>query len=582
VGADRALRRLDAAAQRAERAGDVGAFINLAHTRYRLARKAGGASDLASLVADTRAAADRLRGRFRSRGGRLWAAQQLDATLADFLADDLAEGELDPGTFRDVETLKARVLLDALQDTRTGEGAFAVPSDEANRLETALMRFAAPAADQDDVMWSELRLASLLPIGGPWEEGERLAQLGSLEAEYAGLGLPCPKIADVAPLARVQQALASNEAIVEYVVARRGGHPLQDVWALVITNQSARVAHVAAEESFATADFVGSVGTDARAPIDFTPLGGLVVQARVAARNGDESTAAARLADLSRLLLHPLFEQGLLSTAHERLVLVPHRVLHYVPYGALSGVDGRALVEDFAVTFAPSATVWEHVRSRARPPASRFVGVANPRLDYTKLPPLDESMQELEAIVRRLPIACETRVAGEATESFLRTSSAGAGVVHIATHGDFPEDDALDMQRILLAADAVHDGPLRAEELRRLDLSETRILVLSVCNGGIYRFGPGDEPYGLVPAALEAGAENVIGTLWPIEDDIGRLFMKELYRDLLEAGPAEALRRTALQFRDDGALIRQWSAFRVVGSGNAFESVAPVAADPPS
>ena len=330
-------------------------------------------------------------------------------------------------------------------------------------------------------------------------EPERLPQLSRLEAEYSRLGLSAPPIAEVATLDQVQQALAPDEALVEYVVARRGVNPLQEVWALVITDKSARVAHVAAEESFATADFVGSVGTDARAPIDFTPLGGLVVQARVAARNGDESTAAARLEDLSRLLLHPLFEQGLLSTPHERVVLVPHRVLHYVPYGALSGLDGRALVEDFAVTFAPSATVWEHVRSRARPPASRFVGVANPRLDYTKLPPLDESIQELEAIVRRLPIACETRVAGEATESFLRSSSPGAGIVHIATHGDFPEDDALDMQRILLAADAVHDGPLRAEELRRLDLGQTRILVLSVCNGGIYRFGPGDGRTGSSP-----------------------------------------------------------------------------------
>ena len=168
MGADRALRRLDAAVERAERAGDVGSFINLAHTRYRLTQNAGRADDLASLVADTRAAADRLRGRFRSRGGRLWAAQQLDATLADFLADELAEGDLDSGTFRNVETLKARVLLDALQDTGTGGSGFAVPSDEAGGLEAALMRFAAPAADQNDVLWSELRLASLLPIGGPW------------------------------------------------------------------------------------------------------------------------------------------------------------------------------------------------------------------------------------------------------------------------------------------------------------------------------------------------------------------------------------------------------------------------------
>jgi CHAT domain-containing protein len=92
-------------------------------------------------------------------------------------------------------------------------------------------------------------------------------------------------------------------------------------------------------------------------------------------------------------------------------------------------------------------------------------------------------------------------------------------------------------------------------------------LDLNVCNGGLYRFGPGDEPYGMVPAALIAGAENVLGTLWAIDDRIGRSFMTRLYKELLEAGPAAALQAPAAEFREDGAHIREWAGFVNVGAG---------------
>jgi CHAT domain-containing protein len=141
----------------------------------------------------------------------------------------------------------------------------------------------------------------------------------------------------------------------------------------------------------------------------------------------------------------------------------------------------------------------------------------------------------------------------------------------ISTHGEFPEDDALDMQRILLAASSEHDGSLHAEEIRALDLRAARLITLSVCNGSLYRFGPGDEPYGLLPAFLVAGAENVISTFWAIEDDIGRLFMEAFYGHLASGdGPAEALRQSGREFRADGALTRQWSAFSCVGPGRPF------------
>lgn len=128
----------------------------------------------------------------------------------------------------------------------------------------------------------------------------------------------------------------------------------------------------------------------------------------------------------------------------------------------------------------------------------------------------------------------------------------GQGIIHLATHGEFPEADAIDFHRILLAATAGYDGKLDAEEIRRLNLRSARLVVLSICNGGLYRFGPGDEPYGLVPAFLTAGVENVLGALWPIDDKTGRHFTIQFYKHLLQDGPADALRnacRTSIRDR---------------------------------
>ena len=94
-----------------------------------------------------------------------------------------------------------------------------------------------------------------------------------------------------------------------------------------------------------------------------------------------------------------------------------------------------------------------------------------------------------------------------------------------------------------------------------MDFRSAQLVVLSICNGGIYRFGPGDEPYGMISALLTAGARNLVGTLWRIEDIKGRRFMVDFYVHLLECGPAEALRRTACKLIQSEVSLRDWAAF---------------------
>jgi CHAT domain-containing protein len=137
----------------------------------------------------------------------------------------------------------------------------------------------------------------------------------------------------------------------------------------------------------------------------------------------------------------------------------------------------------------------------------------------------------------------------------------------LATHGEFPDESAANAHALWLADEGGHSVALSAADVRTLVLPAARLVVLSICNGGLYRIGPSDEPYGLMPAFLEAGASNVLGTLWALDDQFGRDFMIEFYNQLQVHGVAGALRQASIRFINEDEYLRNWSAFVLVGSG---------------
>jgi CHAT domain-containing protein len=156
---------------------------------------------------------------------------------------------------------------------------------------------------------------------------------------------------------------------------------------------------------------------------------------------------------------------------------------------------------------------------------------------------------------------------GKAAPGQRASASAPGGFCPTALARLEPENDAIDFHRILLTPDEQHNGYVTAEDLRLMDFHTTRLLVLNICNGGLYRVGPGDEPYGLIASLLTAGVENIISTLWPIDDEMGHYFMIELYKHLLQVGPAEALRQAYLTFIRDRASLNDWASFLLIGTG---------------
>jgi len=554
-----AIERLAAAEQRAAQLGDINLRIEILFDRYDGERRSGARpAQLQRLRKDAWRRAQDLRNHFRSGAGRIWAAYRTDKLLGTMLHDELEGGAADPALlFGHVESMKARTLFDRLNSGNDKE----LQSAAANTLEAKVLSFEHAKSDDGNGILAEMRLASQLSnfSFSMREDGSRTDAVRALEDLYRGAGAGYQASAGAVALADLQKAIGTNEALIEYVIPP-GPQGVQNLWMLLITRDRIRVARIALGAR-------GRIQFNGEAPIDGSALGDLVITLRTEIRSSEDKSARRRLAALYKLLIDPLAAQGFQPEAFKRLIIVPHSVLHLVPFGALLDTNGKFLISKAEIVVAPSASVWQLLSQRRRAPG-RLVAFANPDLSSLALPALPFADQEGTEIAASTPTA-DVRLfkASQATLSRLVAEAPAAEILHLATHGEFPDESAANAHALWLADEGGKASALKSGDARALNLRAAHLVVLSVCNGGLYRIGPSDEPYGLIPAFLEAGASNVLGTLWPLDDKFGRDFMIEFYRQLPERGVAGALRYASLRFIANDEYLRNWAAFLLVGSG---------------
>ncbi|HWH69238.1 MAG TPA: CHAT domain-containing protein, partial [Candidatus Sulfotelmatobacter sp.] len=68
------------------------------------------------------------------------------------------------------------------------------------------------------------------------------------------------------------------------------------------------------------------------------------------------------------------------------------------------------------------------------------------------------------------------------------------------------------------------------------------LVVLSACQTGIGKIGGGEGVMGLQRGFFQAGAQNLLMTLWPVADSATAKFMEDFYAAVHRSGnPSEAL-----------------------------------------
>lgn len=244
----------------------------------------------------------------------------------------------------------------------------------------------------------------------------------------------------------------------------------------------------------------------------------------------------------------------------DRIVIVPHAILHYLPFAALRSPAGRWLVEDFALSTLPSASVLRYLVDKGANAPARALVVGNPDLGAGLALPWAEREARMVGEHER---EATVLVRADATEGQVKSLLGRVGLVHLATHGELSESDPLS-SAILLAPGDGEDGRLEVREVFGLDL-HARLVVLSACETGLGQLSRGDELVGLQRAFLYAGTPAVVTTLWKVDDRASFELIRAFYDRLDAAGPMTALRRAQIETQRAFPHPFAWAAFGLTG-----------------
>jgi CHAT domain-containing protein len=258
--------------------------------------------------------------------------------------------------------------------------------------------------------------------------------------------------------------------------------------------------------------------------------------------------------------------------------------------------------------------------SRSQPATTRSVCEPGGPTRFGNLPGSLGEVNEISQIWPRSGTSVVTVLSGAtASETAVKKSLAGRRVLHFATHGFFisdecPSDGSLSAASargasaskggvarssaaarfaeegrenpLLLSGLALaganrrgaarldeDDGILTAEEVAGLNLNGVEWAVLSACDTGLGEIRAGEGVFGLRRAFQVAGARTIIMSLWPVDDQATRAWMRALYEARFRRGlsTADAVHAASVAVLSERRANKQstlpvyWAAFVAAG-----------------
>lgn len=224
-------------------------------------------------------------------------------------------------------------------------------------------------------------------------------------------------------------------------------------------------------------------------------------------------------------------------------------------------------------------------------------GANNPAVFFDFLPGTEKEVKDIASLGLDKQQRLAMFAGDDATEDNFKQSNGmlSPAVLHIASHGFyFPysgvqadsgshplhsfENYFARLQDPLLRcglafaganafADTSHsngrDGILTAYEISTMNLSNTRLVVLSACETALGDIDGGEGVYGLKRAFKIAGVQYIILSLWSVPDRETAMFMTALYKNMFDGQPIEKAFHLAQmlmknQFREEPEKWAAW------------------------
>ncbi|MEP6593329.1 MAG: CHAT domain-containing protein, partial [Acidobacteriota bacterium] len=299
------------------------------------------------------------------------------------------------------------------------------------------------------------------------------------------------------------------------------------------------------------------------------------------ARRDLRATESARL--LYDGVLGPI--QALLQGKTE-IIFVPDGTLWSLPFQALRSPANRYLIEDAAISYAPSVTVLREAMRRPQsrqsfPPTLLAFGSALPQTAAPDGGPpaagprrSSDTEAEVAQLARIYGSTSRVYTGAEAREDRWKAEAPAFGVVHIAAHGVVDDGSPLYSHLALSPPQPgdKEDGLLEAWEIMDMQLSAD-LVVLSACETARGRVTPGEGLIGLMWAVFVAGTPATLVSQWQVESGSSARLMVGFHEEWRGGqrgvSRARALQLAALQVlrTRDYAHPFYWAGFILAGDG---------------
>ena len=253
----------------------------------------------------------------------------------------------------------------------------------------------------------------------------------------------------------------------------------------------------------------------------------------------------------------------------KKLRIIPHEKLAYVPFDCLINPDATEkayLLQDFTLSYHYSSFI--ALERDERSSTKKDILIMAPVFDgeQNHLPPLKKSLEEATKI-SQMHEQNGNRVKylnrSKASKQSFKQYASDYSIVHLATH------TVVDRQNVNLSK--IYFGD---EEEEQLTLAETYnlkmntdLLTLSSCESGIGQLLKGEGMMSFTRGFSYSGVQNIICSLWKVNDLYSAQMMSTLYEELLYGADYDvAIRKAKLDLTQKNPTLqpKDWAGFILI------------------
>jgi len=262
--------------------------------------------------------------------------------------------------------------------------------------------------------------------------------------------------------------------------------------------------------------------------------------------------------EVSEKLYDILFKEGEKYLSNKsRIIISPHRILHYLPFQVLIDNKGTTLVEKYDITYLPSSSTLKYCKDKNTLKKDRLLAFEPGNFttgNFSPLPGTEEEVKAISVYFREKEI-----YSGPAMKTDILYEKGGDfDILHFATHG------SLDSASPLFSFLVFSDRSLPVYEIFDLNLNAC-LVCLSACKTGLGEEANGDELVGLTRAFIYAGTPTICSSLWDVSDVSTSKLMERFYFHLKNTDKAEAMRLAQLDIKKKYSHPFFWAPFVLTG-----------------